>query len=217
MQTSLASYIDHTLLKPDATKEDIDALIDEALAHQFFSVCVHQHWVDYCYQRLKNSSVKVCTVVGFPFGTNFTSVKAFETTEAVKNGACEIDMVLNIGALKDHQDELVQKDIEAVVQAAGDGVLVKVIIETALLTNEEKIRACLLAKQAQADFVKTSTGFSGGGATIEDITLMRETVGPNIGVKASGGVRNRDQAKALIEAGATRIGSSSSVAIISSS
>lgn len=217
MQTSLANYIDHTLLKPDATKEDIDTIIEEALVHQFYAVCVHPHWVAYCNERLKDSKIKVCTVVGFPFGTNFTSVKAFETEEAVKNGADEIDMVLNIGALKAQQDEFVKKDIEAVVNAAGDDVLVKVIIETALLTTEEKIRACQLAQQAHADFVKTSTGFSGGGATVEDIKLMCDTVSPNMGVKASGGVRNRVQAEKLIEAGATRIGSSSSVAIISSS
>lgn len=206
--------IDHTALKPETTKVQIETLIEEAKKYQFASVCVNPTWVKLAAEKLAGSDVDVCTVIGFPLGANTSSVKAFETKDAITNGATEVDMVINIGALKDRDDELVLNDIKAVVEAA-DGVLVKVIIETCLLTDEEKVRACELAVQAGADFVKTSTGFSTGGATVHDIQLMRETVGPNIGVKASGGVRTKDDVLKMIEAGATRIGASAGVAIVS--
>ena len=205
---SVNSYIDHTLLKADANKEQILSLIDEAKKYEFASVCVNPTWVKTASELLKDSSVKVCTVIGFPLGASTSAVKAFEAKDAIANGADEIDMVINIGALK-----LVEDDIKAVVEASGSK-LVKVIIETCLLTDEEKVEACQLAKLAGADFVKTSTGFSTGGATIEDIELMREAVGPIMGVKASGGARTLEAAKAFIKAGATRIGTSSGVAIM---
>jgi len=207
-------YIDHTLLKSESTQEQIDHLLSEAVEYQFASVCVNPTWVAHCAKTLAGTGVKVCTVVGFPLGANTSSVKAFETKDAIANGADEIDMVINVGQLKSGQYEVVKADIRAVVEASQDK-LVKVIIETCLLTNDEKVKACQLAVSAGADFVKTSTGFSAAGATVEDIVLMRETVGPNIGVKAAGGARSYEDAEAFIEAGATRIGTSSGVAIVS--
>lgn len=207
-------YIDYTLLKPESTQEQIDHLLSEAVEYQFASVCVNPTWVAHCSKTLAGTGVKVCTVVGFPLGANTSSVKAFETKDAIANGADEIDMVINVGQLKSGQYEVVEADIRAVVEASQDK-LVKVIIETCLLTNDEKVKACQLAVSAGADFVKTSTGFSAAGATVEDIVLMRETVGPNIGVKAAGGARSYEDAEAFIEAGATRIGTSSGVAIVS--
>ncbi|MBN2498892.1 MAG: deoxyribose-phosphate aldolase [Deltaproteobacteria bacterium] len=211
--SGIAGLIDHTLLKPDATEADIRRLCAEAREHSFASVCVNPAWVALSAQLLAGSPVKVCTVIGFPLGATTPTAKAIETRDAIANGATEIDMVINVGALKSGDDELVKRDIEAVVQAARGQALVKVILETALLSREEKVKACLLAKMAGADFVKTSTGFSSGGATVEDIALMRETVGPDMGVKASGGIRDRQTADAMVAAGATRIGASASVAI----
>lgn len=205
--------IDHTLLKSNSTQAQIDTLIDEAIEYEFASVCVNPTWVSYAKQRLQNSPVKVCTVIGFPLGANTSEVKAFETANAVENGADEIDMVINIGAAKDGRFDEVQSDIAAVVQASG-GKLVKVIIETCLLTDDEKIKACKAAMAAGADFVKTSTGFSTGGATVSDVALMRQTVGSDLGVKASGGARSLEDVKQLVEAGANRIGTSSGVAIV---
>ncbi|MGO4887236.1 deoxyribose-phosphate aldolase [Anaerobacillus sp. MEB173] len=211
----LARMIDHTLLKAEATKEQIITLAKEAKEYSFASVCVNPAWVEAAYDVLKEApDVKVCTVIGFPLGATTSEVKAFETEDAIKKGATEVDMVINIGALKDKNDELVENDIRAVVNAAKGKALTKVIIETSLLTDEEKERACRLAVQAGADYVKTSTGFSTGGATIEDIQLMRKVVGPDIGVKASGGVRDLQTTLAMIDAGATRIGASSGVAIV---
>jgi len=212
--TNIAAMIDHTLLKPEATREQIVSLCQEAKENKFFSVCVNPAWVSTSNELLQGSSVKVCTVIGFPLGATTSETKAFETKNAVDNGADEVDMVINIGALKDKNDSLVEKDIRAVVDAAKGRALTKVIIETSLLTKEEKIRACKLSVKAGADYVKTSTGFSTGGATVEDIALMRQTVGPEIGVKASGGVRSTADAQKMLEAGATRIGASSSVSII---
>ncbi|MDW8751137.1 deoxyribose-phosphate aldolase [Streptococcus suis] len=209
----LNKYIDHTILKPETTKAQVAQILAEAKEYDFASVCVNPTWVAYAAQELKDSDVKVCTVIGFPLGANTPAVKAFETQNAIENGADEIDMVINIGALKSKNDELVLEDIKAVVEASGDK-LVKVIIETCLLTEEEKVKACQLSKEAGADFVKTSTGFSTGGATVEDVALMRKTVGPDMGVKASGGARSYADAIAFIEAGATRIGASSGVAIM---
>lgn len=209
----LNKYIDHTILKPETTKEQVAQILAEAKEYDFASVCVNPTWVAYAAQELKDSDVKVCTVIGFPLGANTPAVKAFETQNAIENGADEIDMVINIGALKSKNDELVLEDIKAVVEASGDK-LVKVIIETCLLTEEEKVKACQLSKEAGADFVKTSTGFSTGGATVEDVALMRKTVGSDMGVKASGGARSYEDAIAFIEAGATRIGASSGVAIM---
>jgi len=211
---NLAGYIDHTLLRADATKSEIKKLTDEAKQYGFKSVCVNPTWVSYAKQQLADSDVKVCTVIGFPLGATTSEVKAFETKNAIENGASEVDMVINIGALKDHDDELVLNDIKAVVAQAAGQALVKVIIETSLLTEEEKVRACELAVKAGADFVKTSTGFSTGGATVEDVALMRKTVGDQAGVKASGGVRSYNDMMKMIEAGATRIGTSSGVKIM---
>jgi deoxyribose-phosphate aldolase len=212
---SLASMIDHTLLKPDATSDKIAQLCFEARKYHFASVCVNPTHVKLCADLLRDSDVKVCTVIGFPLGATSTEVKVFETRNALDNGATEIDMVLNIGALKAGESELVARDIRGVVETGhAAGALVKVIIETALLTDEEKVIACLLAKEAGANYVKTSTGFSGGGATVHDIELMRKTVGPNIGVKASGGIHTHEDAEALVAAGATRIGASAGVKII---
>lgn len=212
---SLADMIDHTLLKPDATSDKIAQLCFEAKKYHFASVCVNPTHVKLCADLLKDSDVKVCTVIGFPLGATPPEVKAFETRNALDNGATEIDMVINIGALKAGETELVARDIRGVVQVAhAANALVKVIIETALLTDEEKVIACLLAKEAGADFVKTSTGFSGGGATVHDIALMRRAVGPSLGVKASGGIHTHEEAEALVAAGATRIGASAGVKII---
>ncbi|MBM7654903.1 deoxyribose-phosphate aldolase [Neobacillus cucumis] len=214
MTQTIINMIDHTLLKADATREDILKIVHEAKEYLFASVCVNPTWVKTAAELLADTpEVKVCTVIGFPLGASTSETKAFETKNAIENGADEVDMVINIAALKDQEDELVERDIRAVVEAAKDKALVKVIIETCLLTNEEKVRACELAVKAGADFVKTSTGFSTGGATTEDIRLMRQIVGPNIGVKASGGVRSREDAVAMVEAGATRIGASSGVSI----
>ncbi|WP_188453616.1 deoxyribose-phosphate aldolase [Virgibacillus oceani] len=214
MSKELAKYIDHTQLKPDTTEEKISQIVKEASEHGFASVCVNPYWVSYCYERLKNTDVKVCTVIGFPLGAATTETKVFETNQAIKDGATEVDMVINIGALKSNNDDVVRNEIEAVVNAAKGTALTKVIIETSLLSEDEKVRACKLAKEAGADFVKTSTGFSGGGATVEDIKLMRQTVGNEMGVKASGGVRDLESTEAMIDAGATRIGASAGVDII---
>ncbi|MCT2537608.1 deoxyribose-phosphate aldolase [Aquibacillus koreensis] len=214
MSQNIAKMIDHTQLKPDTEKAKIDQIVEEAREHGFASVCVNPYWVSYCYNQLKDSEVKVCTVIGFPLGATTSETKAFETENAIKNGATEVDMVINVGALKSKDYDTVEKDIKAVVDAAKGRALTKVIIETSLLTNEKKVIACELAKKVGADYVKTSTGFSGGGATIEDITLMRNTVGPEMGVKASGGVRNLEDTEAMIKAGATRIGASAGVQII---
>lgn len=209
----LNKYIDHTLLKADASQEQIETLIEEAKKYDFASVCVNPTWVNFAAQALKATDVKVCTVIGFPLGANTPELKAFETSDAIQNGANEVDMVINIGALKSRNFDLVERDIRAVVEAAK-GTLVKVIIETCLLTDDEKVKACQIAQKAGADFVKTSTGFSTGGATVVDVALMRKTVGPDMGVKASGGARSYEDALAFIKAGATRIGASSGVAIM---
>jgi deoxyribose-phosphate aldolase len=211
---SYANLVDHTLLRADAKKEEITKLVKEAMQFNFASVCINPTWVSYASELLKESSVKVCTVIGFPLGANAPEVKAFETKNAIENGAEEVDMVINISALKEKNDELVERDIRAVVEAAKGKALVKVIIETCLLTDEEKVRACELSVKAGADFVKTSTGFSTGGATVEDVALMRKTVGENIGVKASGGVRNLQDLENVVKAGANRIGTSSGVKIV---
>ncbi|HFU4025075.1 TPA: deoxyribose-phosphate aldolase [Streptococcus suis] len=209
----LNKYIDHTVLKPETTQEQVEKVLAEAKEYDFASVCINPTWVAFAAEGLKDSDVKVCTVIGFPLGANTPVVKAFETKDAIANGADEIDMVINIGALKDKRYDLVLEDIKAVVEASGDK-LVKVIIETCLLTDEEKVKACELSKEAGADFVKTSTGFSTGGATVADVALMRKTVGQDLGVKASGGARSYEDAIAFIEAGASRIGASSGVAIM---
>lgn len=212
-KNQLARMIDHTILKADAREEDVRKICVEALEHKFASVCVNPSWVKLCAELLKGSEVKVCTVIGFPLGATSTKVKAFETEASILDGATEVDMVINIGKLKDRDLDYVKNDIEAVVNAAKGKAITKVILETCLLTDEEKVIACKISKEAGADFVKTSTGFSTGGATAEDIKLMRETVGPNIGVKASGAVRSYEDAITMIENGATRIGASASIAI----
>lgn len=205
--------IDHTLLKQDATPEQIIKLCEEAKQYDFMSVCVNPAYVPLASSVLKGSDVKVCTVVGFPLGMNLTKTKLQETELAISQGADEIDMVINVGMLKDNHDDYVLQEISLLKQACGSRIL-KVIIETCLLTDEEKVRACTLAKEAGADFVKTSTGFSTGGATVHDIKLMRETVGNDMGVKASGGVKTHQDLLDMVEAGATRIGTSSGVKII---
>lgn len=210
---SMNQYIDHTLLKAQATRSEIERLCQEAKKYQFMSVCVNPYWVAYANELLHDTSVKVCTVIGFPLGANTSSVKAFEAKEAVKTGADEVDMVINVGLVKDGLWEQVQADIKAVVDAAKPA-LVKVIIETCLLEHDEIVNSCQAAQQAGADFVKTSTGFSTGGATVDDVALMRQTVGPDMGVKASGGIHTFEEAQALIEAGASRLGASKGVAIV---
>lgn len=210
----LALYIDHTLLKPEADQNAIKTLCEEAKEYGFASVCVNPMWVPFCAEELKGSSVKVCTVVGFPLGVTSTEAKVCETRRAIQDGASEIDMVIKIGAVKSGLWSEGEEDIRAVVQAAKPAAIVKVILETASLTREEKVKASQIAQAAGADFVKTSTGFGKGGATIEDVRLMRETVGNSMGVKASGGVRDYQTALQMIEAGANRIGTSSGVAII---
>lgn len=211
----LAKTIDHTLLKPDATQDQIAQLCFEARKYGFASVCVNPAWVELCAKLLEGSAVKVCSVIGFPLGATPPEVKAFETQNALDHGASEIDMVINIGALKARDLELVARDIRGVVRAAhARGALVKVIIEAVLLTDEEKTIACLLSKEAEADFVKTSTGFASGGATVHDVALMRKTVGPEMGVKAAGGVRTFEDAENMLKAGATRIGASAGVKIL---
>lgn len=211
---NLERYIDHTLLKPESTDLDVQKVCIDAKKYNFKSVCINPSWVKYAADLLKGSDVETCTVIGFPLGANTSKVKAFEAEQAVKEGATEVDMVINIGALKSEDFGLVYDDIKAVVTAVNGKALVKVIIEACLLNEHEKVRACEAAKRAGADFVKTSTGFSTGGATIEDIKLMRKTVGEKMGVKASGGVRSIEDAKAMIEAGATRIGTSNGVSIV---
>ncbi|MBR4905740.1 MAG: deoxyribose-phosphate aldolase [Clostridia bacterium] len=210
----LAKYIDHTLLKPESTREDILRVCEEAKHYNTASVCVNPFWIGFVAEQLKGTDIKPCCVIGFPLGATLPEVKAFETAAAIRDGAKEVDMVINVGALRGGELETVYEDIKAVVDAAKGKALVKVIIETCLLTDEQKVTACELAKKAGADFVKTSTGFSTGGAKVEDIRLMRETVGHEMGVKASGGVRTKTDAEAMIEAGATRIGASSSKKII---
>ncbi|MGC8877738.1 MAG: deoxyribose-phosphate aldolase [Anaerolineae bacterium] len=211
----LARYIDHTLLKPDATYAQIAQLCEEARQHGFATVCVNPVNVRLCAQLLRGSEVGVCSVVGFPLGATPIKVKGYETQQAISDGATEIDMVMNIGALKSKDYDLVREDIAAVVRAChNNGAICKVIIEAALLTDDEKIKACQLAKEAGADYVKTSTGFGPGGATLHDVMLMRQTVGPDMGVKAAGGIRTYQDAVAMIKAGATRIGASASVKIM---
>jgi deoxyribose-phosphate aldolase len=213
MSENMAAYIDHTLLKPEAKREDIIRLCREALQNNFYSVCINPSYVQTAVSELKDSAVKVCAVIGFPLGATTTATKAFEAAEVLASGAEEVDMVIHVGALKGGEEDYVREDIAAVVKAAR-GKTVKVIIESGLLTDSEKVLACRLAKEAGAGFVKTSTGFGPGGATEGDIRLMRETVGPDLGVKASGGVRTLETARLMIEAGATRIGTSSGITIV---
>lgn len=209
-----ASLIDHTLLKPEATDEDIKRLCEEAARYRFASVCVNPTWVRAAACNLQGTGIPVCTVIGFPLGATLSDVKAYEARRSILDGASEVDMVINIGALKSGDDCLVEHDIHLVAEVAHEyNALCKVIIETALLTDDEKVRASLAAKKAGADFVKTSTGFSKGGATVADIALMRRTVGADLGVKASGGVKGLEDARAMVEAGATRIGASVGVKI----
>lgn len=210
----LESFIDHTLLKPDTTVEDIKKICEEAKEYNFFSVCINPSYVKLSKELLDGSDTKVCTVIGFPLGATTSEVKSFEAKDAINNGADEVDMVINIGALKSGDYDLVKEDIQAVVDAADGQALVKVIIESALLTSDEIMTASKLSKEAGADFVKTSTGFNGGGATEEAVALMRMTVGEDLGVKASGGIRSREDALKMIEKGATRLGASSGVKII---
>lgn len=212
--TEMAKYIDHTLLKPDATFDGMDKLCEEAIKYRFKAVCVNSGSVAYVSCKLQGHCVDVCSVVGFPLGAMHTSTKAFEAEKAIEDGARELDMVLNIGALKSGDLKTVDADIRTVRQVSESPVVLKVIIETSLLTEEEKIRACKIAKKAGADFVKTSTGFSGGGATIEDVVLMRSVVDPTMGVKASGGIKDFATASAMIAAGADRIGAGAGVTII---
>lgn len=213
----LARMIDHTDLKANTTKEAILKLTKEAKEYHFASVCVNPTWVELASRELKGTDVKVCTVIGFPLGANTKETKIFEAADAIAKGAEEVDMVINIGKLKDGDYDYVESEIAGVVEAAKGKALVKVIIETCLLTDEEKKKACTLAVNAGANFVKTSTGFSTGGATVEDVALMRQTVGDAVGVKASGGIHSRQEALAMIEAGATRIGASAGIAIVSES
>jgi deoxyribose-phosphate aldolase len=210
---NIASYIDHTVLAADATEEKIQKLCNEAKEWKFASVCVNTCWTKYCAEQLKGTGVNVCTVVGFPLGAMCTKAKAFEAKCAVEDGANEVDMVINIGLLKDHKDDLVEEDIREVKKACGDKVL-KVIIEACLLTDEEKVRACELSVAAGADFVKTSTGFSKWGAKVEDVELMRKTVGDKAGVKAAGGIRTYEDAVKMIASGANRLGCSAGIAIV---
>lgn len=211
---NINKLIDHTALKPNTNKESILKLIAEAKTYDFASVCVNPCWVALAHQELKNTDVKVCTVIGFPLGANTTEVKVFETKDAIEKGAQEIDMVINIAMLKDKEYDYVENEIHQIVEATKDKAIVKVIIETCLLTDEEKIKACELSQKAGADFVKTSTGFSTGGATVHDIALMRKTVGAEMGVKASGGVHTHEEALAMVEAGATRIGASAGIKLL---
>lgn len=212
---SIAGMIDHTLLKPDATPEQVAQLCAEAKKYNFASVCVNPANVKLCAELLHGAQAKVCSVIGFPLGANTPDVKVMEAELAIQQGASEIDMVINIGALKGGDLQLVARDIRGVVRAVHNGgAILKVIIETALLSEDEKVTACLLAKEAGSDFVKTSTGFSGGGATVEDISMMRRVVGPQMGVKASGGIRTTEDAEKMVKAGATRIGASASVKIV---
>jgi deoxyribose-phosphate aldolase len=216
VEPDLAALIDHTLLKPDATAREIEQLCAEALKYSFASVCINPGYVTLCARLCRGSDVKVCTVIGFPLGATSTASKAFEAEQAIRDGAQEVDMVINVGMLKSGEHDYVESDIFAVASTARrTRVLCKVIIETGLLTDEEKIKACVLAKRAGADFVKTSTGFAKGGATAGDVALMRRVVGSAMGVKASGGVRSREDALAMVASGADRIGASASVKIVS--
>ena len=210
---NLAKYIDHTLLKPQASQAEIKNLCEQARKYGFFSVCVNPYWVPFCKEQLKGSDVKVCTVIGFPLGANTTEVKVLEAKDALKNGADELDLVVNLGAVKSGDWATVLADIEAVRHAAENFTL-KVIIETSVLTQEEKVKLCQLCTQAKADFVKTSTGFTGGGATAEDVKLMKENVSADMQVKASGGVRTKEDFDKMVTAGATRIGASAGVKIV---
>lgn len=210
----LARYIDHTLLKPGSVKSQFEQLCNEAIQYKFYSVCVNSGWVEFVAKKLRGTGVKVCSVIGFPLGEMETRSKAFEARNAIEHGANELDMVINIGALKSRNLKLVEEDIRAIKRASRSNTILKVIIETSLLTDEEKILACEIAKKADADFVKTSTGFSTSGATVADIALMRRIVGPNMGVKASGGITDYNKAVALIRAGANRLGCGSSVAVV---
>lgn len=209
-----SKLFDHTILKADATKGQVAKICEEALEHNFASVCVNQYYTAFVAEKLKGSEVAVCTVVGFPLGMMSTKAKCFETEAAILDGATEIDMVINVGALKDKEYDTVFEDIKKVKETCKDKAILKVIIEACLLSDEEKIKACELSKQAGADFVKTSTGFSTGGATVEDVKLMRQTVGPELGVKASGGIRDKKTAEAMVEAGASRLGTSATVEIL---
>ncbi len=211
----MAQYIDHTLLKPEANRTALDKLCEEAILFGFKAVCVNSGWVAYVAQKLNGTNIAVCSVIGFPLGAMGSASKAFEARQAVEDGAQELDMVLNIGAMKSGDVKAVEGDIQAVRVAANHPVVLKVIIETCLLTNDEKVKACEIVQNAGADFVKTSTGFSTGGATREDVILMRKAVGPRIGVKASGGIKDFETAAAMIAAGATRIGAGAGVAIVS--
>lgn len=210
----LNGYIDHTLLKPEATEEQVIKICDEAKKYEFASVCVNTYYTSLVSKQLEGTNIKTCVVIGFPLGATTKEVKSFETKQAIENGAQEVDMVINVGALKDKKYDEVRDDIKAVVEVAKDKALVKVILETCLLKKDEIVKACELSKEAGVDFVKTSTGFSTGGATVEDVKLMRKTVGSEIGVKASGGVRTTEDAEAVIAAGANRIGASASIAIV---
>lgn len=211
---NINKLIDHTALKPNTTKDEILKLLDEAKTYDFASVCVNPCWIELAHQELKHTDVKVCTVIGFPLGANTTEVKVFEAKDAIEKGAQEIDMVINVAMLKDKEYDYVENEIQKIVEVAKDKALVKVIIEACLLTDEEKIKACELSQKAGADFVKTSTGFSIGGATVHDVALMRKTVGTDMGVKASGGVHTHEEALAMIEAGANRIGASAGVKLL---
>ncbi len=211
----MAQYIDHTLLKPEANRAALDKLCEEAILHGFKAACVNSGWVAYVAEKLKGTNIAVCSVIGFPLGAMCFPAKAFEARQAVEDGAQELDMVLNIGAMKSGDIKAVEQDIQAVRLEANSPIILKVIIETCLLTDDEKIRACEIAKNAGADFVKTSTGFSTGGATMEDVALMSKTVGTEMGVKASGGIKDFETAAAMIAAGATRIGAGAGVAIVS--
>ena len=212
--SELARFIDHTLLKPEATEEQVAALCDEAATHRFYSVCVNSSWVEFCARRLGGTGVKVCAVVGFPLGAMDSRAKSFEARTAIANGAAEIDMVMNVGAMKAKNLKVVREDMLAVRRACRSGIVLKVILETCMLTDEEKVLACQLAKDIGADFVKTSTGFNKAGATVADVALMRRTVGPAMGVKAAGGVRSFEDAVQMIRAGATRLGTSSGVLLV---
>lgn len=211
---TIAATIDHTLLKPQSSREEIRAVCEEAVRYGASSVCVNPCYIEYVARLLEGTGVTPCCVIGFPLGANTPAVKAFEAADAVSRGAREVDMVLNVGAVKSGEWELVHRDIAGVVAAVRGRAAVKVILETCLLTDEEKVRACAVAKHAGADFVKTSTGFSTGGATVEDVRLMRAAVGPTLGVKASGGIRSYEDAKAMLDAGATRIGASATAKIV---
>lgn len=214
-ENDLNQYIDQTLLKADATLSEIKKIIDEAKAYQFKAVCINPSYVKFTADQLQNTNIKVCTVIGFPLGANTTTTKVFETKKAIEDGAQEIDVVINIGALKSNNLALVLAELKAIRQECSNGVILKVIIETALLSETEKITVCKLVSEAKADFIKTSTGFAKGGATVADIKLLKEHIAPGIAIKASGGIKNQEQALAMIAAGASRIGTSNGVNIIS--